>query len=82
MSTRVLLSGVAVGVALVVPSAASADAGGAPNCYGQFVAAGGQSGGNGEFASGTATSPAFKGPGNLTIGRDGVPLLKAIACGP
>jgi hypothetical protein len=31
--------------------------------------------------SGTATSPVFKGSGNLTIGRDGVPFEKALACG-
>ncbi len=53
-----------------------------PGCFGRFAAELARQGNTGAFVSGTATSPAFKGPGNMTIGQDGVPLLKTIACGP
>ncbi|MEA2421040.1 MAG: hypothetical protein QOF55_139 [Thermoleophilaceae bacterium] len=76
MKTRVLIGTCAVAGALALPSGASAQ-----NCYGALVSAGGQNGGNGAFVSGSATSPEFKGSGNLTIGRDGVPFEKALACG-
>jgi hypothetical protein len=67
---------------VIAPSAASAQPAN-PGCYGQFVSTGAHTdGGNGAFVSGAATSPEFKGSGNATIGQNGVPVLKAVACGP
>jgi len=64
----------------LVPASASADS---QSCFGQAAAAAAQAnGGNGAFVSGAATSPEFKGSGNLTIGQEGVPFQKALACGP
>ena len=71
----------AVAVLAVAPSSAVADPPSNPGCFGQYAAGSAQAdGGNGAFVSGIATSPPFKGSGNATIGRDGVPLLKAFAC--
>jgi hypothetical protein len=66
-----------------IAAPASADPPSNPGCYGEFVSTGAQMmGGVGGFVSGVATSPAFKGSGNMTIGQDGVPTFKVLACGP
>lgn len=79
MRTRTVLATATVAAALVVPSSASA-AGENQNCFGALASSGAQAdGGNGTFVSGAARF--YKGPDNGSIGQDGVPALKAIACG-
>jgi hypothetical protein len=68
----------AAGALALAPASALGDASSPPNCFGQGAAAAlAQTGAGavGTFASGAAQG--FKGPGNGSIGQDGVPVLKA-----